>query len=71
MPFVNIKLTGENEALTAQQKQELIAEVTNLLASKYGKNAATTVVIIEDIPLDNWGVGGKTIRQRRAEAAKK
>lgn len=36
MPFVNIKLTGDEEALTEQQKAELIKDVTDLLAAKLG-----------------------------------
>lgn len=70
MPFVNIKLTGDEEALTEQQKAELIKDVTDLLATKLGKNPQTTVVIIEEIPMANWGVGGKSIRVRRSEAKK-
>ena len=53
MPFVNIKLTGGNEAPTAEQKQALIAGATQLLVDVLGKNPATTVVIIEEVPTDN------------------
>lgn len=70
MPFVNIKLTGDEEALTEQQKAELIKDVTDMLAKKLGKNPQTTVVIIEEVPMANWGVGGKSIRARREEAKK-
>ena len=65
MPFVNIKLTGGNEAPTAEQKQALIAGATQLLVDILGKNPATTVVIIEEVPTDNWGVGGESVTLRR------
>ncbi len=65
MPFVNIKLTGGNEAPTAEQKQALIAGATQLLVDVLGKNPATTVVIIEEVPTDNWGVGGESVTLRR------
>ena len=65
MPFVNIKLTGGNEAPTVEQKQALIAGATQLLVDILGKNPATTVVIIEEVPTDNWGVGGESVTLRR------
>lgn len=67
MPFINIKLTGGNEAPTTEQKEALIKGATQLLADVLGKNPATTVVIIEEIPLDNYGIGGETITRRRAK----
>lgn len=71
MPFVNIKVTGGNESPTSEQKAQLIKEVTELLARVLGKNPATTVVVIEEVPLDSWGIGGESITVRRAKAAKK
>ncbi|MBB5142507.1 tautomerase family protein [Desulfovibrio intestinalis] len=65
MPFVNIKLTGGKEAPTAEQKAELIKGATELLVRVLNKNPATTVVIIEEVDTDNWGVGGQSITERR------
>lgn len=67
MPYVNIKVTGGNEAPTAQQKAELIKGVTELLAKVLDKNPATTVVVIDEVAQDNWGIGGETITVRRAK----
>ncbi|MRW88621.1 2-hydroxymuconate tautomerase family protein [Duganella sp. FT80W] len=72
MPFVNIRVT--NEGVTAEQKQELIQGVTELLQRVLNKNPATTFVIIDEVETDNWGVGGTavtTLRKRAAEAAAK
>jgi 4-oxalocrotonate tautomerase len=30
-----------------------------------GKNPATTVVIIEEVETDNWGIGGKSVTELR------
>ncbi|SQI36576.1 Probable tautomerase HP_0924 [Leminorella richardii] len=68
MPYVNIKVTGGAEAPTPEQKSELIRGVTDLLVRVLNKNPATTVVIIDEVDMDNWGVGGKTTTQRRQEA---
>ena len=39
--------------------------MTRLLAETLGKNPATTVVVIEEVETDNWGIGGKTVTERR------
>ncbi len=67
MPFVNIRITKENGESTNEQKQELIAGVTDLLARVLNKNKASTVVIIDEIDTDNYGLGGKSITQVRKE----
>ena len=64
MPFVNIKIT--REGATAEQKAALIKGVTGLLADVLGKNPATTVVVIEEVDTDNWGIGGESVTKRRA-----
>ncbi|ELV9537842.1 4-oxalocrotonate tautomerase family protein [Campylobacter coli] len=67
MPFVNIRITKENGEPTSEQKQELIAGVTDLLAKVLNKNKASTVVIIDEIDTDNYGLGGNSITQVRKE----
>lgn len=63
MPFVNIKIT--REGATADQKAGLIKGVTQLLVDILGKNPATTVIVIEEVETDNWGIGGETVTARR------
>ncbi len=65
MPYVNIKVT--KEGITSEQKAELIKGATDLLARVLGKNPATTVVVIDEVETDNWGIGGEAVtvlRQR-------
>jgi 4-oxalocrotonate tautomerase len=64
MPFVNIKIT--RDGATAEQKARLIKGVTDLLHDELGKNPQTTVVIIEEVDTDNWGIGGESVTVRRA-----
>ena len=61
MPYVNIKVTGGNEAPSAEQKAELIKGVTDLLVKVLNKNPKTTVVVIDEIDMDNYGLGGESI----------
>jgi 4-oxalocrotonate tautomerase len=63
VPYVNIKIT--NEEVTKEQKQQLIAGVTRLLAETLDKNPATTFVIIEEVDTDNWGIAGEQVTERR------
>jgi len=65
MPFVNIKIT--KEGATAEQKAKLIQGVTRLLAETLGKNPQTTVVVIEEVDTDNWGIGGESVTSRRSQ----
>jgi len=63
MPYVNIRIT--REGATAEQKAALIRGTTQLLVDVLGKNPATTVVVIDEVDTDNWGIGGESITQRR------
>ncbi|KTE21063.1 tautomerase [Sphingopyxis sp. H050] len=67
MPYVNIQIT--REGVTPEQKAELIAGVTNLLKNVLGKNPATTVVVIDEVETDNWGIGGMPVLAYRAAQA--
>lgn len=64
MPFVNIRIT--RDGATAEQKARLIKGVTDLLVDVLDKNPATTVVIIDEVETDNWGIGGASVTARRA-----
>ena len=67
MPIVRICVTGDEERPTSEQKKELIAGVTKLVGDVLGKNTSNMVVIIDEIPMENYGIGGKTVRERRKE----
>jgi 4-oxalocrotonate tautomerase len=67
MPFVNIKIT--NEGVTPEKKAQLIVGATRLLQEVLGKNPQTTVVVIEEVDTDSWGIGGETVSQRRKRGA--
>jgi 4-oxalocrotonate tautomerase len=65
MPYVNIKIT--KDGATAEQKAQLIGGVTGLLRDILGKNPQTTVVVIDEVDTDNWGIGGETVTNRRKQ----
>ena len=63
MPYVNIKVT--REGVTAEQKAELIKGVTDLLVKVLDKSPATTFVVIDEVQLESWGVGGLPVQAYR------
>ncbi|MEH6544615.1 MAG: 4-oxalocrotonate tautomerase family protein [Porticoccaceae bacterium] len=63
MPYVNIKIT--DEGVTKTEKAELVAGVTELLSRVLGKNPATTMVVIDEVNTDNWGISGELVTERR------
>lgn len=68
MPYVNIKIT--DEGVTKEQKAALIKGVTQLLQEVLNKNPATTVVVIDEVNTDNWGIKGEQVTELRKQAAR-
>jgi 4-oxalocrotonate tautomerase len=66
MPYVNIKITREG-GVTPSQKARLIEGVTDLLAGVLGKSPATTVVVVDEVELENWGIGGLPVEEYRRQ----
>ncbi len=63
MPYVNIRITDED--VTKAQKAALIKGVTTLLQDVLNKNPATTVVVIDEVNTDNWGIKGEQVTELR------
>ncbi len=70
MPYVNIKVTQEGgpngTGPSDAEKAQLVAGVTELLSHVLGKSPATTFVVIDEVPLENWGMSGTQVSQIRA-----
>jgi len=71
MPYVNIKVTREGgpdgTGPSQKEKEKLISGITDLLQRVLNKSPGSTFVVIDDVPLDNWGIAGRTVREIRAE----
>jgi 4-oxalocrotonate tautomerase len=65
MPYVNVKVT--REGLSRDKKKRLVEGITRLLQEELGKNPQTTVVVIDEVDTDNWGIGGETVTARRKQ----
>ncbi|SAK45052.1 putative tautomerase [Caballeronia hypogeia] len=77
MPIVTIQVTREGNkagtnAVTADEKAQLIKGVSELLLEVLNKPLDTTFVVIQEVELENWGVGGVPVPEyRRQKQAKK
>jgi 4-oxalocrotonate tautomerase len=64
MPYVNVKITREG-GTTAEQKSMIIRGVTEVLVDVLGQSPATTFVVIDEVDVENWGVGGLPVEEYR------
>lgn len=70
MPMVTIQITREGstperKSATAEEKAALISGVSELLLEVLNKPLDSTFVVIEEVDLDNWGVGGVPVQEYR------
>ena len=56
MPIVNVKVT--RDGVTAAQKAQIVAEITDTVGRVLGKKPEYTHVVIEEIDPENWGYAG-------------
>jgi len=56
MPIVNVKVT--RDGVTAAQKAQIVAEITDTLGRVLGKKPEHTHVVIEEIDPENRGYAG-------------
>jgi 4-oxalocrotonate tautomerase len=66
MPYVNIKITREG-GTTPEQKTALIKGVSDVLRDVLNKDPRTTFVVIDEVDLENWGIGGMAVPEYRAK----
>ncbi len=64
MPYINVRII---EGATTQQKAEVIAGITDVMVRVLGKNPETTHVVIDEVPLENWGHKGKSVAELRQQ----
>ncbi|HXC51499.1 MAG TPA: 4-oxalocrotonate tautomerase family protein [Candidatus Limnocylindrales bacterium] len=67
MPIVTIQIT--REGTTPEQKAALIRGATDLLVNVLNKAPALTHVLIQEVDLEDWGVGGLPVPEYRRKLA--
>jgi 4-oxalocrotonate tautomerase len=66
MPIVTIQIT--REGATPEQKAALIKGATDLLADVLNKPPPLTFVLIQEVEMEDWGVGGLPVEEYRRQA---
>lgn len=61
MPIAQIYLL---EGRTEEQKAAVIEKVTHALSEAAGAPSETVRVLIVEMPKSNWGIGGKSVKDR-------
>ncbi|MBW4668060.1 MAG: 4-oxalocrotonate tautomerase family protein [Cyanomargarita calcarea GSE-NOS-MK-12-04C] len=56
MPYVNVRIT--KDGVTAEQKAQIVQEITQTLQRVLGKRPEHTHIIIDEIEPENWGFAG-------------
>jgi 4-oxalocrotonate tautomerase len=62
MPIVRVTMA---EGRSQEQKTALAREITDSLVRHCGGDASHVYVLFDDMPPDQWLVGGETITERR------
>ena len=74
MPYINIKITKEGGPQgvgpSDDDKAMLIHGVTKVVQDVLGKSPATTFVVIDEVALPDWGIGGLPVTEYRKTLAK-
>jgi 4-oxalocrotonate tautomerase len=66
MPYVNVRITDDN--VTAEQKRQVISEITDTLVRVLGKSPDSTFVVIDEVNTDNWGFKGTSVTELRRKS---
>lgn len=67
MPYVNVRIL--DDGVTTDQKNRVIAGITEVLVIELGKDPGGCTVVIDEVPLDNWGLAGESVTLRRQRSA--
>jgi 4-oxalocrotonate tautomerase len=69
MPLIEVKAI--EDVFTSEQKQEMIAKLTETMVELEGEHMrAVTVVTVEDVASGSWGFGGNAITTEDVAALK-
>ena len=67
MPYVNVRIT--KDGVTAEQKAQIVREITDTLGRVLGKRPEHTHVIIDEVDPENWGFAGMLTTEYRKRSS--
>ena len=63
MPYVRVDMIADGN--TTEQKAELIRGITEVFVRVLGRRPEGVYVALNEVPLENWGIGYETVAARR------
>jgi 4-oxalocrotonate tautomerase len=66
MPFLHLRIT--DDGVTREQKAQLVREFTDTLSRVLGKRPEHTHIVIDEVPVENWGFAGVLTDTYRSQA---
>jgi 4-oxalocrotonate tautomerase len=63
MPYVNVRIT--RDGVTAEQKRQIVEEITDTLVRVLGKKPEHTHIVIDEVEPENWGFAGMLTTEYR------
>ncbi len=67
MTYVNVRIT--KDGVTAEQKKQIIEEMTQTLVKVLGKKPEHTHIIIDEVEPENWGFAGMLTTEFRKQSS--
>ena len=58
MPYVNVRVAGK---LSREQRQAIAKEISETLERHAQKAKKTTYITFDELPRENWAVGGELL----------
>ena len=58
MPYINVRVAG---ALTKEQKQQLVKEITETMTRVCNKPPEATYITLDEVDRENWAKAGKLL----------
>ncbi|GEP44946.1 tautomerase family protein [Brevifollis gellanilyticus] len=65
MPYVNVRIT--KDGVTAEQKAQIVSEITQTLQRVLGKKPEHTHIVIDEVEPENWGFAGMLTTEFRKQ----
>ncbi len=63
MPYINVRIT--RDGVTAEQKDQIVREMTETLRRVLGKKPEHIHIIIDEVDPENWGFAGMLTTEYR------
>lgn len=67
MPYVNVRIT--KDGVTAEQKKQIVGEMTQTLVKVLGKKPEHIHIIIDEVEPENWGFAGMLTTEFRKQSS--